>query len=514
MDVVKLTATASPSKIPIGKTTKVKILIEVETGSLELKNKVPPMSLGCVLDVSGSMGGEPIENCRAAMTEVADKLRKGDELHLSTYGSTAQTVFSNMSVKDRDEIKRRVSKIGIDGCTNMVAGIAKGYGQLCGSDLEREVFGDAPEVSPPALSTLRRRSSAALQWVTSIFHKSEASDGTGSFRRRSSLLRRPSFLRRQSASGKHTSSDRVRRMFLFSDGLVNEGVTNHAAITKLVRKAAVSGDMSVCAFGVGHDYDEKLMLAISECGGGKYYYIEGAFDIQRVLGLAFDNMERVFGVEAILRIKETSNHGKITFMNDIEEGKREAKIGDLNSEDVSLLYLEMEVTPPKGANVDDELDVLSYALQWLHIPDDKRKVTKEGQTLRVSVVHADATDLVEESVDVAVEEYAQVVHLAKMPEIADIDNALQCEADYVTMETQRVGLQGQIQSTLSRMDEEEEFGGARAEKARRVKKMVMGVDKFNNRTIKALQQRSKAASSKALQHERYTHESLACSGFY
>lgn len=65
----------------------------------------------------------------------------------------------------------------------------------------------------------------------------------------------------------------INRVFLFSDGLANHGMTSPYEIAGVVRQARANG-ISVSTLGLGLDYNEDLMQTIAEAGGGNYYYVE------------------------------------------------------------------------------------------------------------------------------------------------------------------------------------------------------------------------------------------------
>ncbi|NUN70801.1 MAG: VWA domain-containing protein, partial [Bacteroidetes bacterium] len=65
----------------------------------------------------------------------------------------------------------------------------------------------------------------------------------------------------------------ISRVVLLSDGLANVGITDPGQLTMMVR-AGRSRSIAVTAMGVGLDYNENLMLALAESGGGNYYFIE------------------------------------------------------------------------------------------------------------------------------------------------------------------------------------------------------------------------------------------------
>lgn len=71
----------------------------------------------------------------------------------------------------------------------------------------------------------------------------------------------------------HLSRETLDRVILLSDGLANTGVTDHGEIARMASAARDEG-VRVSTIGLGLDYDEDLMQAIAESGGGKYYYVE------------------------------------------------------------------------------------------------------------------------------------------------------------------------------------------------------------------------------------------------
>ena len=65
----------------------------------------------------------------------------------------------------------------------------------------------------------------------------------------------------------------VNRVLLLTDGLANVGITEPGQLRDLVASAAANG-VSTTTIGFGADYDEDLLRAMAEAGGGSTYYIE------------------------------------------------------------------------------------------------------------------------------------------------------------------------------------------------------------------------------------------------
>ena len=108
---------------------------------------------------------------------------------------------------------------------------------------------------------------------------------------------------------------RVDKVFLASDGRVNEGISERQALLRYAGQQLPSATLST--FGIGNDYDEDLMSALAAQAGGRARYIDspemlsgalqaelsrasalGARDVRiRVTGLSGASVQGVLGFE-------------------------------------------------------------------------------------------------------------------------------------------------------------------------------------------------------------------------
>ena len=88
-----------------------------------------PLNLVAVIDRSGSMGGESIENVKHSLHEIKDGLRPGDQISFVLYGSSVVTHLPPLTVTKASKsiISEKIDSIVVKGSTNMDAGLAKGY---------------------------------------------------------------------------------------------------------------------------------------------------------------------------------------------------------------------------------------------------------------------------------------------------------------------------------------------------------------------------------------------------
>lgn len=70
----------------------------------------------------------------------------------------------------------------------------------------------------------------------------------------------------------HAGPDRVSRVLLMTDGLANAGVTDPETLVGWVSTWRQRG-LTLSAVGVGDDFNEDLLVAMAEAGGGSFHYI-------------------------------------------------------------------------------------------------------------------------------------------------------------------------------------------------------------------------------------------------
>ena len=74
------------------------------------------------------------------------------------------------------------------------------------------------------------------------------------------------------------SADNLSRVLLLSDGNANVGLTDTASIANQCMRLAAEG-VTTSTYGLGHHFNEDLMLAMAQAGQGNGYYGETAADL-------------------------------------------------------------------------------------------------------------------------------------------------------------------------------------------------------------------------------------------
>ena len=76
----------------------------------------------------------------------------------------------------------------------------------------------------------------------------------------------------------HASEEVISRCLLLTDGLANVGETDPDVLARHAAELRARG-IATTTFGVGADFDERLLQSIAEAGGGHFYFIERAVNI-------------------------------------------------------------------------------------------------------------------------------------------------------------------------------------------------------------------------------------------
>jgi ubiquitin/Mg-chelatase subunit ChlD len=168
---------------------------------------------------------------------------------------------------------------------------------------------------------------------------------------------------------KHQKPGFSKRMFLFSDGLVNEGIQGVSNITPIVSKMKNEDQIKVDSFGIGDDFDATMMKNIAEYGAGAFYFIDSAEAIPDLVGKALDGLLELVGQDAVLTVQGTGcGLAKKLYGKNSDALIHGANLGDLHQSNIRTQALEMEVSP----KCPGECNILTWTLTYSPHDGSKR----------------------------------------------------------------------------------------------------------------------------------------------
>jgi len=201
----------------------------------------------------------------------------------------------------------------------------------------------------------------------------------------------------------------LRRIFLFSDGLVNVGIEDSTEFVQSVSKWADAG-ITTCTFGIGMDFDAQLMRDIARAGRGRYFFIEGPLDIPKQVSLALHDVLNIFASEAVLELVSGENTCLRRVYGTGDDGSTElgpptgvVNIGDLCRGKECRVLLELDVSPPACTKNNSKITALRWHLKLqrdvtvqlegflqLEVTKDQANLDREDETVRIAALVQDA----------------------------------------------------------------------------------------------------------------------------
>jgi Ca-activated chloride channel family protein len=153
----------------------------------------------------------------------------------------------------------------------------------------------------------------------------------------------------------HLDPASIARALLLTDGLANEGITDHDELVGHAAELKARG-VATSTFGVGHDFDERLLQRMADAGGGHFYFIQTAQQIPDLLTSELGETLEVVARSAGLALKLPAgvDAAPLTRLDHVKtDGGVRLDLGDLVSgQEVNAVIVLTFPTGAEGSVVD------------------------------------------------------------------------------------------------------------------------------------------------------------------
>ena len=195
------------------------------------------------------------------------------------------------------------------------------------------------------------------------------------------------------------TGDGQRRVLLLTDGHANVGVTDPARLSGMVQ--GIRGQqISTTTIGFGGDFDETLLTALADAGGGRGYFAEGPEDSPAIFNQEFEGLASAAAQNVSIEITPISD---VKFVRVLHEyptvsvpGGIQAQLGDFYGGETRRVIFEFFV--PDVAEL-GEKHIADVVLRYTSVSDpiEMHQVTIP---IHVNVVNVDDADSAEADRDV------------------------------------------------------------------------------------------------------------------
>jgi Ca-activated chloride channel homolog len=144
----------------------------------------------------------------------------------------------------------------------------------------------------------------------------------------------------------------VNRVLLLTDGLANEGISAPRQLDSIANERATKDRITLSTFGVGADFDEKMLTDLAEYGIGNYYFIDKPENISPIFNKELKGLLEVVAQDASITLQLPAGVSLVKVY-----GYKYAQKGntitipfrDIFSEELKSVLVEVKLTTPAVA---------------------------------------------------------------------------------------------------------------------------------------------------------------------
>ncbi len=207
------------------------------------------------------------------------------------------------------------------------------------------------------------------------------------------------------------TEENIGRCLLLTDGLANHGITDRSQLIAHAAELRARG-VATSTFGVGADFDERLLRGMAERSGGHFYYLQDARQIPDLLASEMGEALEIVARSATLSVElpaGASLEPLGTYTARPAGRTTEVELGDLVSgQDVELILAVTFARGTEGETAemavsltdrDESLEVRTQTLSWRYASHGENDRQPRERTVDRAVAQAYSARARDEATD-------------------------------------------------------------------------------------------------------------------
>jgi Ca-activated chloride channel family protein len=138
-----------------------------------------------------------------------------------------------------------------------------------------------------------------------------------------------------------------RKVLLLTDGLANVGVTEPGALEAMARRAFEAERVGTTTIGFGADFDEDLLTAMADAGGGNAYHAETPDQAPAIFAEQFEGLMSLVAQNVSVEIRPSEQVRVLGILNEYPQvpvaGGVQVQLGDAYGEETRRVVFELRV---------------------------------------------------------------------------------------------------------------------------------------------------------------------------
>lgn len=213
---------------------------------------------------------------------------------------------------------------------------------------------------------------------------------------------------------KNMKDKSINRVLVISDGDTNCGVMSSEQIASDVL-ALYNKQITTTTFGVGAGFNEDLLQAMSNSGGGNFYYISDEKEFDQMFEEEFSGMSNICGSEVKLQLQLEDCFKVKEQMNNLLENDNQYLLPNIVSTNKLAVMFKLETNIPKDVK---KIKVGVVTIDYKDEDGNKRQFVTE---INMNVVGQKAWEKLDYNQEVKVQETLMIIANNKIAATKAID---------------------------------------------------------------------------------------------